>query len=390
MLESTEPIETPIAFHGLQVPNNPGRVGIFSLVEPQNYGGLEAYIRTLSSELIARDVAVHWNGGLPATEISLAETWRPRVTRLLPAMTRKPIRFIAHLYALFVGGASCKRAITNCDIVHFVGTGWDLIGFPLERAVRNQRKLMSCWPAIHPGRWGDAPLDLDLYRRMDAVFAQTDFERDYLVQCGVPRDKLVNCGCAPASEATGNGARFRRNHGLDDKQVVLFVGRKSREKGYHALRSAVSQLASAGRPVVLVSIGQEVDPPFPNLPAEVDIDLRAADELVKQDAFAACDVFALPSAAEAFGIVYVEAWSYGKPVICGTAPASRELISKHEGGLATDGSPGEILERLQKLLNDSELRLRLGNNGKQAVSERYTGSVIVQTHLQCWSSLRRK
>ena len=65
-------------------------------------------------------------------------------------------------------------------------------------------------------------------------------------------------------------------------------------------------------------------------------DIGLASERTKADALAACDVFCLPSSHESFGIAYVEAWSYGKPVICGTAPACRELVDNGKSGLWAD------------------------------------------------------
>ncbi len=383
MREWSETLE-PQLTNRLHLRDIPASVGVFTLVDVRNHGGLEAYVRTLTDQLKTRNVKVYWNGAAPDEANDLAETWRPLVKRVLPAMTRTPVRFIARLVAECAGGASCRRDIANCDLVHFVGTGWDLVGFPLERAARRQRKVMTCWPAIHPGSWGDAPLDIDLYRRMDAVFAQSDCEMEYLAQRGVPREKLVRCGCAPSSEATGNSARFRRSFGLENKQIVLYVGRKSREKGYHALRSAVAQLTVTGRPVVLVSIGREVDPPYPTLPAETDINLGAADESTKQDAMAACDLFALPSAAESFGIVYVEAWSQSKPVICGAAPASRELVNRHSGGLCSDGSSEDIAATVAELLDSPLKSNQMGKRGNEAVKLHYTAEAVANVHLDVW------
>jgi glycosyltransferase involved in cell wall biosynthesis len=233
-------------------------------------------------------------------------------------------------------------------------------------------------------------LDVDLYQTMDAIFVQSDFEADHLAKAGVSRSRLVRCGCAPSSEPTGDGNRFRRSHNLLDTKIVLFVGRKSRGKGYHALRSAIANLASRGHNLILVSIGRDAESPYPSLPPENDLDLGAVGESIKQDALAACDIFVLPSEAESFGIVYVEAWAYGKPVVCGTAPASRELVTRHRGGLVSDGSIDGIQDAIIKLLDAPDDGRLMGQAGCEAVAAEYTSEKLVRRHLQTWDRLLGK
>ncbi|MEM9110827.1 MAG: glycosyltransferase family 4 protein, partial [Planctomycetota bacterium] len=177
------------------------------------------------------------------------------------------------------------------------------------------------------------------------------------------------------------------SNGLGDTPTVLFIGRKDHGKGYHALREAVGLLHGQGKAIKLVSIGRDREPPYPVLPDSIDIDLGAADEQTKHDAFAGCDVFALPSEAESFGIVYVEAWSYGKPVIGGTAPASRELIQRHNGGLLSDGSAADIAVQLSRLIDNPAERRAFGESGRAAVLSDYSLEQVMATHHAVWKRL---
>ncbi len=360
------------------------RVGIFSLVAAHEHGGLESYIRMLTQELQNNSCSVSWNGAPPHAEVRLRDDWSPRVKRLLPIMTRPSVRFLSRSAAQWQGAAWCEKAIRGCDVVHFVGTGWDLVGFPLVRAARNQNKIITCWPAVHPKMWGDAALDIDLYRQMNAVFVQSDYEGKHLEQLGVDSPKLVRCGCAAPDNYPGDADRFRTQHGVGDRKLVLFIGRKSRGKGYHSLRMAIDSLQRGGCPVTLVSIGRDFEPPYPSLPDSIDLDLDAADDTIKHDALAACDVFALPSEAESFGIVYVEAWAYGKPVVCGAAPASQELVKRHGGGITTDGSPSEVTAAIERLLTNSKQADALGRAGLNAVCAEYTAEQVFIRHHKIW------
>jgi hypothetical protein len=129
-------------------------VCIASLVDGAKHGGLETYIRNLTASL-------RQSGHTVQCESDTASLFRsPRF--LLHFMSRPRFRWIARRYSELVGRRTSLKIVKDCEIVHFVGTGWDLLGFPLERVVRRKQSIMTCWPAVHPGSWGDSPLDIDL------------------------------------------------------------------------------------------------------------------------------------------------------------------------------------------------------------------------------------
>ncbi|WP_231753381.1 glycosyltransferase family 4 protein [Rosistilla carotiformis] len=370
-------------------PSEISAVGIFSLLDMSGYGGLETYVRDLTHGLSEDGIDVNWSGGQAPGGREWQSVWQPRIDRLLPVMTRPSMRWIPKRYSRLAGWRQAKAAADCCDVIHVVGTGWQLFGFPLLAAANRLRVPVTCWPAVHPGTWGDAPLDVDLYNAMDAIFVQSDFEANHLASLGVVSPKFIRCGCACSQVGTGDGERFRRRYRLEGHHtVVLFVGRKSRAKGYHRLREAIARLHQMGQPVSLVSIGRDLEPPYPSLPAEIDIDLGPVDDGIKQDALAACDLFVLPSEAESFGIVYLEAWRYAKPVVCGNAAASAELVERHQGGWVSDGTCESILAQIQKFLKNRSLATQLGLAGRRAVETDYTLEVIVEKHKMTWQKLK--
>lgn len=66
--------------------------------------------------------------------------------------------------------------------------------------------------------------------------------------------------------------------------------------------------------------------------------------------YAACDVFALPSRKEGFGLVYLEAMSYGKPCLAARAGGAPEVIDEQVGALAEYGNIPEIAAALNDLV----------------------------------------
>ncbi len=362
-------------------------VGVISTLDLNRHGGLETYVRSLSTELVAEGQAITWNGQPTLETYQFDPDWASLNRRLLSLMTRSHVRWMSRKIAESVGKSLCEDWLRQARVMHYVGTGWNLLGFPAVRAARKLGVVSTCWPAIHPGQWGDSELDFDLYSRLDAIFVQSDFEKDLFVSRGIDPERLVRCDLAPSVSMSGNPTAFIQRHGLVGRQLVLFIGRKCHRKGYHAVRQAVSIMAGRGRPVTLISIGADVDDSYPALPKEADLDLGRVDDLDKADALAACDVMALPSSVESFGIVYTEAWAYGKPVVCGPSPASQELVDRHGAGLVGSMQPDQLAKTLERLLDDPQLRTALGNAGRDAVQSELSWSAVAKRHRQTWDRL---
>lgn len=94
------------------------------------------------------------------------------------------------------------------------------------------------------------------------------------------------------------------------------------------------------------------------------------DEL--SEAYGRATLFALPSSKEGFGIVYLEAWLRGLPVICSCFGASQEIVSNGEDGFVVDHrDPIAVAERLFQLLSNPGLAQQLGQNGRKKVEQKY-------------------
>ena len=284
-----------------------------------------------------------------------------------------------------------RQSGANADIVHFVGTGWDFFGFAMLRRARQVGARFSVLPAIHPRAWGDDVLDLRLYQKADAVICLSECEREHLSERGVPLEKLLKCPLPPMCGSDGVGRIFREKHGLQDRPCVLFVGRRDEGKGYGALLRAWKRVIDKVPEAVLILAGPKRGD-FSELTLQIPrgtlCDIDEPDETQKADALAACDIFCLPSTHESFGIVYVEAWAYGKPVVCGTAPACRELIRDGVTGFWADQNPEQLSEILGKLLLNRKLQQEMGMEGKRTQASHFNEAAFVTTHLDAFGCTR--
>ncbi len=102
------------------------------------------------------------------------------------------------------------------------------------------------------------------------------------------------------------------------------------------------------------------------------LDLGYVSEEEKKDAFDACDLFVMPSRYDSFGIVYLEAWGRGKPVIGATAGAIPEVIEENRDGLLVEfGDVEKLASKILYLLEHPELRREMGEAGRKKVMERF-------------------
>ena len=107
----------------------------------------------------------------------------------------------------------------------------------------------------------------------------------------------------------------------------------------------------------------------------------------KQDAFAAAQLFVLPSHSEGAPIVILEALGAGTPVLTTKASPWQELVT-HNCGWRTDISVKALANTLQDALYCSESELtEMGKRGKELISEKYTWSRIAERTLELYTQL---
>ena len=375
------------------------RIVIGAVFAPGYVGGLGAYQRGLASELSDSGFDGVFVSILPKPpSLGLSENpipwpvkfgfravwWPPFYAVMLRLAARPGLHSLLEwLVSAMLPVASLRKLAGTPSWVHFVGTGRDYIGFALLRYARASGARFTIWPAVHPRYWGDDILDVRLYRKADAVMCQTESERSHLSKLGVPESKLVYCGLPSMCLPDGSAEAIRKTLNLGNRPCVLFLGRRDQGKGYFALLKAW--------PIVLRSLpeaclllggpGDSCEPELQQLPADSFRDLGLASERTKADALAGCNVFCLPSSHESFGIAYVEGWSFQKPVICGTAPACRELIENGKSGLWADQDPENLAEKILTLLREPDRAAAMGRAGYEIQQRQFSWDVVLKSHL---------
>jgi len=164
------------------------------------------------------------------------------------------------------------------------------------------------------------------------------------------------------------------------KFLFLFLGRLDFKKGLDLLSRAFGEIARQQGDVHLVIAGPDEAGCTKQmrmwLAEEGILDrvtftgmLYGKDKLA---AFNDADVFVLSSYTENFGVALVEAMACGMPVVITDRVNIWREIAAAEAGLVTKCNADDVYKGMSILIKDRELRVKLGRNARELVSERYT------------------
>jgi glycosyltransferase involved in cell wall biosynthesis len=216
---------------------------------------------------------------------------------------------------------------------------------------------------------------LALNRASTALIVQTPAECSFYERQGIPAERLVVAGPGvnPEQVLGGDGAAFRARHSLTGP-LVISLSAMAYDKGTVHLVEAVRSLWRSGQQVDLVLAGALLEP-FANYLAQLPADdrsrirvLGSVTDIEKRDMFAAADIFAMPSRTDSFGIVYLEAWLYGLPVIGARTWGVNDVIADGQDGLLVPfGDVPDLAAALARLLDDPAERAEFGARGRSKV-----------------------
>jgi glycosyltransferase involved in cell wall biosynthesis len=266
---------------------------------------------------------------------------------------------------------------------------------PLYRAARAARRAgapIAIMPCLHPAdRWVmDNPALIDLLRRADGVMALTPYEMRFLRALDVPAERLFLIGGGVAPDAPMRARRgVRAEFGIPPgKPLVLFCGRKEEGKGIQDVLRAMVRLWQRDEPGALVLAGAsteysrtDLDRIITTLPDGWRRRVVVRDDIREDEKwgwYTECDVLAHPSRVESFGLVYLEAWLCGKPVIGGrTGPQASLIDEGRDGLLVRPGDVEELATQLRRLLFEPGLSAALGRAGREKVFHSFTWDAVV-------------
>lgn len=169
--------------------------------------------------------------------------------------------------------------------------------------------------------------------------------------------------------------KLKESYGLDDKIVLLTVGRLVKRKGHAKVLQALSKIENNFNNLIYVIVGdgperENLKKASLSLKTKVIFRGEISDE-EKLAWYRVSDIFVLipqedQMDVEGFGIVYLEAQAAGLPIIAAPVGGVPEAVG--EAGWFVS-SVEELSDSLSKLLSSAALRNELGKHGLQRVSQ---------------------
>lgn len=290
-----------------------------------------------------------------------------------------------------------RKACAGSDVVHYFGNAPEMLGFAALAAARRMGARFVVQPALHEGQWGDKWYDALLYKRADLVLAHSRHEAGVLHRMGVEASQVRTLALGFDACHSGDGNRFRSSRGIAGP-IVLFLGRKTLPKGVGHLLDAWPAVAARFPEATLVIAG----PRQTKAQRLADIERNSSGQLLtssgakildlddltesdKQGALAACDLLCVPSKGESFGIVYFEAWAYGKPVVALDLPVLRETVGAAKAGILAQDTPTAISAAICHLLANPQERVTMGQRGA-ALASKHTWKATAEDCITAYAS----
>ena len=199
--------------------------------------------------------------------------------------------------------------------------------------------------------------------------------------------------------------RLRKEHGLEDKTVILFAGRLSANKGVDRLIRALPLLSKKFKNLALVIVGgnwfsQNKITDYvayirslanqQTIPVVTTGFVSAADI---QNWFAAADIFVCTSIwQEPLARVHYEAMAAGLPIVTTARGGNAEVINPGENGFVIEDpeDPANFAEKIAEILSNKSLMENMGKRGRELAISHYNWPRVAYDIMEVWEHTMQK
>jgi glycosyltransferase involved in cell wall biosynthesis len=195
----------------------------------------------------------------------------------------------------------------------------------------------------------------DHIKNCDYIFAVSNDIKNALVKIGYPKNKIYHI-----PNMIRLNSKLNLEFGISNVPTIGVIARIEKEKGMDVFIKAVNILNQQGVSVkaIIAGVGSELE----NIKKLIkELSLEEEIELVgfasdKAEFYRNIDILCVPSLMEPFGIVILEGFLYGKPVIASDASGPVEIIEdKIDGFITPKGDYQELANSIKYLLDNSDI-----------------------------------
>jgi glycosyltransferase involved in cell wall biosynthesis len=217
-------------------------------------------------------------------------------------------------------------------------------------------------------------------KRYDATIAVTEGVKEYFTSIGLSCHAIIPEAIDPAEYKC-----------LDEEGFILTAERLVPHKKIEDLMQAYSEISDDIKEDLVIIGSGSCENPLRRYAALLNLKerIRFIPFLPKskyRDYLSKCSIFVLPSMAEAFGVVIIEAMASGKPVIARNIIGPRDIVTHDYNGFLFQ-TVGELKKYIQLLLSDKALRMKLGSNARNTVEKKFTFKKIATKYLKLYDQI---
>jgi glycosyltransferase involved in cell wall biosynthesis len=246
--------------------------------------------------------------------------------------------------------------------------GLPIVGLPLFHLERPS----ASWPRQ---RW--------LSRSTTALVALTPPEAAHAQRLGARNVQVIAPGIRTDWAAQADGLSWRAARGIAaDRPIVLFVGRQVRHKGAPLLVAAMQHVWHDCPEALLVFAGRSRNRDAETTAAMEQLGQNERDRVLLVDDFSdeeapsllqSCSVLVMPSIQDSFGLVYLQAWSAGRPVIGADVPSTQSIVTHGENGLLVPpNDKAALATAILSCVRNPHYATKLGLAGQHRANSVYT------------------
>lgn len=243
------------------------------------------------------------------------------------------------------------------------------------------------WPSRRLSMRAYAVLDRLVLRRFDKIIGVSEVPSNILTRSRVASNKIATIPNGVDVERFDLAApSLRKEFAPDDAVLVGFVGRLVPDKGGEILLCAAQQVLAVRPTIKFVFVGEGPSRKrWEALARQLDIEKQVVFVGARRDmpgVYSSLDVVVLPSFIESAPMCLLEAMATGKPVIATRVGAVPQLLTSDQiGFLVEPGDVDALSAAILRVLEDHELALRLGKNGRQHVIQKFSVETMARSYL---------
>jgi len=357
----------------------------FDSILPRRVGAIETYVYELSKGLSRWslvDLFGRGNGYLEEGRLRIhAFSYHLQGISRLPRIREYTYGFLFNKYLI----ANVKKLHKNSPIHIFqINTLYASVAASLLKTLLHVQTVCSVHNTFHASL---------LIRSCDKILANSNYIKRFLIEeRGLEREKIDVLPIAVDVNAFKPDENAKKELGLLNRDVILFVGRKCPYKGPQVLVDALPEICKENPESLALLVGPDYFFGSNSRSYSAFLEERARELGVKdnvvikgfvseqalRDYYNAADIVVCPSIwQEPFGKVVIEAYACEKPVVATKVGGLPEIVKDGASGiLIPPNNPEALANAVCNLLKDKKRAKCMGKKGRKIVETKFSFEVV--------------